>query len=68
MNNKTTQLKTEEELIRDAKRAYHREYRKKNRKRILEQQKQWRADNPDKVAAINHRYWVNKAKENLSEK
>lgn len=43
--------KTIEELAREAQRAY---------------QKEWRAKNRDKVAAINRRYWEKKAAEEIA--
>lgn len=45
----------------EAKKAYDREYRKRNRQRINQQQKEWRRNNPDKVRAQNERYWQRKA-------
>lgn len=49
---------TEEERL--ARRIYHRAYRKKNRKRILANQKRWREANPEKVKANNLNYWTRK--------
>lgn len=46
----------------EAKKAYDREYRKRNRQRINQQQRKWRARNPDLVKAQNERYWEKKAK------
>lgn len=45
----------------EAKKAYDREYRKRNRQRINQQQREWRARNPDMVRAQNERYWQKKA-------
>lgn len=45
----------------EAKKAYDREYRKRNRQRINQQQREWRARNPDMVRAQNERYWQRKA-------
>ena len=45
----------------EAKKAYDREYRKRNRQRINQQQREWRARNPDKVKAQRERYWQKKA-------
>lgn len=56
-----TKLMTEEEKIREAKNAYHREYRKKNRKRIRENQKKWREENSAKINEYNRNYWLKKA-------
>lgn len=52
---------TEDEKIRQARREYAKEYRKKNKKKIAEQQKLWREQNPEKVKAINRDYWLRKA-------
>lgn len=56
-----TRKLTEEEMIREARNAYHREYRRKNRERILENERKWRKENPEKVAEINRNYWLRKA-------
>jgi len=45
----------------EAKKAYDREYRKRNRQRINQQQREWRARNPDMVRAQRERYWQRKA-------
>ena len=45
----------------EAKKAYDREYRKRNRQRINQQQREWRARNPDMVRAQNERYWQKRA-------
>lgn len=57
--------KSEEEKIKEAKREYHRNYYRKNREKIKDQQKKWRAENPDKVIATNNRYWSKKAKSSV---
>lgn len=49
-----------EEEIKEEKRQYYRDYYRENRKQIRENQKKWRAENPDKVAAKNARYWQNR--------
>ena len=46
-----------DESIIEARRAYHREYRKKNGDRIRERERKWRRDNPDRVKAIQRRFW-----------
>lgn len=49
------------EAAKEARRAYAREYRKKNRERINEKHRQWQVNNPDKVKAAVSRYWERKA-------
>ena len=58
-----TKQMTEDEMIREAKNAYMREYTKKNRKRIRENQKKWREENKDVIRQYNRDYWLRKAKE-----
>lgn len=58
---------TEEELIAEAKRQYHRDYYKKNKKKLREYNRQYRKDNPEKIREINKNYWLRKARE-LNEK
>lgn len=57
------ELTAEEQAALEAKREYHRNYYKKNKKKYNENAKRWRKDNPDKVAAANQRYWLKKAQE-----
>lgn len=45
----------------EAKNAYMRQYRDKNRDRINAKQREWSARNPDKVKAYRERYWRRKA-------
>lgn len=47
----------------EAKREYMREYYRKNKKKLLEQRKEWARNNKDKVAAANQRYWEKRAKQ-----
>lgn len=49
------------EKAREAQREYMRRYREKNRERINKQNREWRANNPDKVKAIRERYLNNLA-------
>ena len=56
-----TNNKTEFELAQEEKRKYQREYYQKNRKKLNEYARQWRAENPDKVAEANRRYWSKRA-------
>ena len=51
---------------RKARNAYAREYRQRNLKQIREYQRQWRADNKDKVKVNNDRYWERKSLETVS--
>lgn len=56
--------KTDKELAKAAKEAqreYNQKYYLENKKRLDEKNKKWRKDNPEKVAAANRRYWINKA-------
>lgn len=55
--------KTVEEIAREKKRQYYQEYYRKNRKKINEQKREWRAANPDKVRQYNENYWLRKAEE-----
>lgn len=41
----------------ETRRAYQREYRRKNREKINSQRKNWRAENRDKVQQYNKEYW-----------
>lgn len=45
----------------EARRNYQREYRRKNRDKINNQRKNWRAENRDKVRQYNWEYWERKA-------
>lgn len=54
-------LTKEEQLAREERNTYYRDYRKKNRKRILANQKKWREANPEKVKENNMNYWLRKA-------
>lgn len=45
-----------------ARRNYKRQYRSRNRDKINAQQREWRANNPDKVRKYNEKYWEKKAK------
>lgn len=45
----------------EARRAYQKEYRHRNRDKINNQRKNWRAENHDKVQQYNLEYWEHKA-------
>ena len=45
----------------EARRAYQREYRHRNRDKINSQRKNWRAENRDRVRQYNREYWERKA-------
>lgn len=45
----------------ETRRDYKRRYRAKNREKINRQQREWRADNGDKVRQYNRRYWESRA-------
>lgn len=49
----------------EAKRSYHREYRRKNREKINAKRREWRANNRDKVQQCNKRYWEKQAKDRV---
>lgn len=51
----------EAEKIREAKREYHRGYYARNKERIQEKNRKWRAENPDKVRKSNQEYWLKQA-------
>lgn len=52
-----------EEMIREAKRAYHREYRERNREKINAKHKEWRntEEGKEKMRQAKQRYWAKKA-------
>ena len=50
-----------DEAAKEARRQYHREYAKNNRKRLNEAQNRWRQANPEKVREYDERYWKRKA-------
>ena len=50
-----------DELARQARNAYFREYRAKNAEARREYQRKWRKENPEKVRAASQRYWAKKA-------
>ena len=51
------------EEARVAKREYNRQYRERNAEKINAAARKWRADNPEKCAAITARYWQKKAEQ-----
>ena len=63
MNTKQKVAPAEEELIREAQRKYRSAYYKKNKKRILENNKKWNKENPERIKEINRNYWLRKAEE-----
>lgn len=62
----TKQMTTEERALEE-RRAYQREYYRRNRKRMVEQQRKWREDNPEKVSQYNRNYWLKRAAEKEAE-
>ncbi len=46
----------------EARKAYQREYRLRNRDKINSRRKNWRAENRDRVRQYNREYWAGKAK------
>ena len=45
----------------EQRKLYKRKYRLENREKINKQQREWRANNPDKVKQYRKRYWEKKA-------
>ena len=41
----------------EARRAYQREYRQRNRERINSQKREWNTENRDRIRQYNERYW-----------
>ena len=56
-----------EKRIKEAKRAYARAYREKNREKIRAYNRAWSAANRDKVVATRERFYERKAEELLKE-
>ena len=56
-----------EKRIQEAKRAYARAYREKNRERLRAYYRAWSAANRDKIAATRERFYERKAEELLKE-
>lgn len=54
--------KTAEEK-RLARNKYMREYRKKNKEKVDEQRKKWYANNQEKYAEFQARYWTKRVQE-----
>lgn len=46
----------------EARKAYQREYRRRNRDKINSRRKNWRAENREKVQRYNREYWERRAK------
>lgn len=61
MANANKEMTPEEKVILEAKREYHRDYYRRNRKERLAKHKEWRENNPDKVKAANERYWLKRS-------
>lgn len=51
------------EAIREAKRIYAREWRKRNREKYNRYHREYYWKNRDRIQAIQERHWINKAKE-----
>lgn len=49
------------DAAKEKKRAYEKEYYKRNREKILEQKRKWRSENTDKSQAYSKNYWEKKA-------
>lgn len=62
-NEKNTKMKAEEQLIREEKARYQREWSARNRDKTRRYTREWRARNPEKVKEMNRRHWLKKAQE-----
>ena len=51
------------EAALEARRAYIREWKKKNHDHLMEYQRNWRKQNPEKVKQYAETYWSKKAAE-----
>lgn len=51
------------EAAKEARKAYIRAWREKNRDHLKEYQNKWRKENPEKVKQYNATYWEKKAAE-----
>lgn len=49
------------EAAKEARRAYQREWNRKNRDKINAIQRRWRKEHPDEAKAQQERYWERKA-------
>lgn len=52
---------------RDARAAYMREYRKRNKDKLNAYARQWRRSNPEKVASYTEKQWEKRARTNNSQ-
>ena len=48
------------EIARQARNAYQREWKRKNREKLNAYQRRWRSENPDRVRQYNEDYWTKK--------
>ena len=56
----------QEQAIKNAKNAYHKEWQKKNPDKVRAQAKAWRDKNKDKIKIYNSRYWLKKASQSMT--
>lgn len=56
------------ELRRAYFREYNKNYREKNKEKIIAQRKEWRKNNPTKQKEYDAKYWAKKAEKLMSEK
>lgn len=52
---------------REARAAYMKEYRKRNKDRLNAYARQWRKQNSEKVASYTEKQWEKRARENNSQ-
>lgn len=55
------------EEAKEARRAYKREWGRKNRAKVNAYQNKWRKDNPEKVAKYDIQFWEMKAGSNQNQ-
>ena len=58
---------TKEEQAKEARRAYAREYARKNREKLKAYRKEWEKKNPEKVKSYQLNYWSKKGAAAASE-
>lgn len=60
---KQAEIEAEEQLIREEKARYQREWSARNRDKTRRYTREWRARNPEKVKEMDRRHWLKKAQE-----
>lgn len=54
-----------EQKAKELQKEYFREYREKNHEKLLEYNRAWRKNNPQKVRDNTSSYWIRKAEKEL---